>query len=71
MDKADPTYIVRLLSAYGVSEGDVTARAMLTVRLQEDGSLYAIEYLIMGKVTISGTAYDFTYWIDGSNYNFS
>jgi hypothetical protein len=71
MDKADPTYIVRLLSAYGVSEEDVTARAMLTVRLQEDGSLYAIEYLIMGKVTISGTAYDFTYWIDGSNYNFS
>ncbi len=71
IDKADPIYIVRLLSAYGVSEEDVAARATLTVRLQEDGSLYAIEYFIMGKVTISGRAYDFIYWIDGSNYNFS
>ncbi len=70
ISKADPTFILRILGGYSVSEEDVNATATLTVRLYADGSLRALDYLIEGEVELGSTTYDFTYRIQGGNYDF-
>ncbi len=68
---ADTTQLLQMFGPLGVEEEDITANATLKVKLNDDGSLRSLDYLIEAQIIIGGMTYDATYRIQCNNYDFS